>query len=217
MTVAAIFLDFDGVLVESVDIKTEAFRNLFSFAPAHLDAIVRYHLDNAGVSRYEKFRHIYAEILCENISDATFDALSARFSSLVIDAVVSAPWVDGAVPFLQKFSPVIPLFVISATPEEELREIVASRNMAGYFRGVFGSPVKKADTMLSLLHERRIPPGNAIYVGDAASDLNAAGKAGIRFVGRLRPGAPDPFAGRSGVELVVRNLFELSEYIGGCL
>ena len=39
----AIIFDFDGVLVESVDIKTQAFKNLFSFAPNHINDIIEYH------------------------------------------------------------------------------------------------------------------------------------------------------------------------------
>ena len=41
--IKAIIFDFDGVLVESTQIKTEAFRNLFSKWPDKVDEMVRYH------------------------------------------------------------------------------------------------------------------------------------------------------------------------------
>ena len=55
----SIIFDFDGVILESVSVKTAAFRQLFSFAPEHVDEIVQYHLDNGGMSRFDKFRYIY--------------------------------------------------------------------------------------------------------------------------------------------------------------
>jgi phosphoglycolate phosphatase-like HAD superfamily hydrolase len=32
-------------------------------------------------------------------------------------------------------------------------------------------------------------------IGDARTDLEGAQTAGVRFIGRVRPGDPDPFAG----------------------
>jgi beta-phosphoglucomutase len=63
---ATLILDFDGVIVESIPLKTVAFSKIFSFAPPkHLDEIIAFHLENGGMSRYDKFRHIYANILHE--------------------------------------------------------------------------------------------------------------------------------------------------------
>jgi phosphoglycolate phosphatase-like HAD superfamily hydrolase len=215
--IKAIIFDFDGVLVESVDIKTEAFRKLFSFSPSHLDEIVRYHINNTGISRFEKFRHIYANILHEDLPDNKFHELSDRFSSLVIDAVVKAPCVPGAGGFLKRFFTTIPLFVISATPEDELREIIQKRQMGQFFRAISGSPAKKADNISALIRKGAIDPDKIIYVGDAVNDLNAAWQVGVRFIGRIHPGIPDPFTGCAGVEKTVRDLDELSQYIEGIL
>jgi len=214
--IKAIIFDFDGVLVESVDIKTDAFRNLFSFSPI-VDEIVQYHIDNTGIPRFEKFRHIYKYILREELTDERFHELSDQFSSLVIDAVVTAHCVPGASRFLKKFWKTIPIFVISATPESELMEIIRRRNMWRYFHGILGSPAKKADNIRSLIKKEHLEPKRTIYVGDAVNDLNAAREAGVRFVGRIRPGISDPFLGCADVEKTVSDLEELSEYIGEIL
>ena len=44
--VRAVVFDFDGVIIESGDIKTEAFLELFAAYPEHLPAIKRHHLDH---------------------------------------------------------------------------------------------------------------------------------------------------------------------------
>ena len=42
----SIIFDFDGVLCESVDIKTESFRRLFVDYPEHLKNIIKLHEEN---------------------------------------------------------------------------------------------------------------------------------------------------------------------------
>jgi len=210
--VTMLILDFDGVIVESVDIKTHAFATLFSFAPDHLDEILEYHKKNAGVSRFEKFVYIHDNILKTPLSPERFTELSDRFSSLVIDAVIAAPYVPGAEDFLQEYFAKIPLFVVSATPGDELRKIIDKRGMAGYFGGVFGSPARKADNIRVLVQERNADPVSVIYIGDAINDWEAAKKSGIRFIGRVRPGIPNPFAGIPGIELVVKDMDGVRDY-----
>ena len=61
--ISIIILDFDGVILESVSVKTEAFRTLFSFAPEYVEEIVKFHKDNGGMSRFDKFRYIFDHIL----------------------------------------------------------------------------------------------------------------------------------------------------------
>ena len=46
MSVRAIVFDFDGTLVESVDVKTQAFRTLFKEYPQHVASIVALHLEH---------------------------------------------------------------------------------------------------------------------------------------------------------------------------
>ena len=61
-TLKAIIFDFDGVICESVEAKTEAFRKVFLDYPEHLDEIIAYHMTQGGVSRYIKFEYIFREI-----------------------------------------------------------------------------------------------------------------------------------------------------------
>ena len=46
-----VFFDFDGVVLESAQIKTEAFRDLYSGLPELLPRILQYHQQNVGISR----------------------------------------------------------------------------------------------------------------------------------------------------------------------
>jgi phosphoglycolate phosphatase-like HAD superfamily hydrolase len=186
---AAVF-DFDGVVLESADIKTNAFRRLFDGN----SAAVAYHLHHQGVSRYEKFRHITTEILGRPYTEADERRLGKRFSELVLDEVLACPFVPGARALLQRRARELPLFVASGTPEEELRTIASARGVAGCFAGIYGTPPTKAQIIGRVLHETGLGPGDLVMIGDATTDLEGAQAAGVRFIGRVRPGDPNPFA-----------------------
>ncbi len=208
--IAALILDFDGVILESVGVKTRAFRELFSFRPDHVDEIVDYHRRNTGVSRFDKFRYIYREILKEPLSDEQFTRLSERYADLVVDRVVSSPFVQGGQEFLERYSAKVPLFVVSASPQEELESTIRRKGLSSYFRKVYGAPTRKEQAIIEIMAETGSAPARTLFVGDALNDLKAARDCGIRFVGRQPPDDPDRFTGQEGVESVVRDLTDLS-------
>ena len=180
-----IILDFDGVVVESTDIKTEAFRKLFSDYPNHVDAIVEYHKKNAGVNRYEKFDHIYKNILRQPLDKERMAELSRRFSALVVDEIKACPLVPGALEFLKKYSKVVKLFIASSTPEEELKSLVKARGLERFFHGIYGAPSKKSEITSRVMKEEGAKKKEVLFVGDSAADLAEAEKAGVQFIGRV--------------------------------
>ena len=49
----AIIFDFDGVLVESVDVKTRAFCDMYSkYGEEIVEKVKEYHLSHGGISRF---------------------------------------------------------------------------------------------------------------------------------------------------------------------
>ncbi len=182
--IKAIIFDFDGVVVESVDIKTEAFRELFQQYPQHLDAILQFHLDHGGISRQEKIKHFYKNILKVSLSESQLKQLCDRFSDLVKSKVVAASFVKGAEDLLNKCRGRYKLFVVSGTPEDEMREIVHLRKIQDFFSGVYGSPTKKADLTRNILKEHHYQPNEVVFIGDAITDFNAAKETGVYFIAR---------------------------------
>jgi phosphoglycolate phosphatase-like HAD superfamily hydrolase len=188
---AAVF-DFDGVVLESVEIKTIAFRRLFADHPEG-ERIVPYHLANGGISRFRKFQWFYEEVRGEPLTEAESERLGARFSELVLDEVRRCAFVPGARELLERLAPRLPLFVASGTPEDELRGIVADRGLGDLFAGVYGTPPTKAEILRRIMDERALAPTELVFVGDAMSDFNGAAEAGVPFVGRCYEAGPSPF------------------------
>ncbi len=192
--VEVLFLDFDGVIVESADIKTAAFRALYrDYGEAVVEQAVAHHMANGGISRRKKIRHCHKMLLDVSLNETELDALSHHFSRLVEDAVVNAPLVKGADTFLASNRPVRPMYVVSGTPEEELTRIVARRSLGDYFSGVHGSPREKPVIIRSILSELNVTPARCLFIGDARTDHDAAMECGIPFIGRVAEGGGNPF------------------------
>jgi len=180
----AIIFDFDGVIAESVNVKTQAFRILFKDYPQHLKDIIHFHVKNGGMSRFDKFRHIYKNIIKRPLSEDKFNKLCQQFSNLVVEKVVIAPFVEGAQQLLDKCLGRYKLFVISATPEKEIKNIIKRRNLGRYFVDIFGSPAKKCDLIRNILRNNNYSLEEVVFVGDSVNDFQAAKDAGIFFIAR---------------------------------
>ncbi|TAJ34882.1 MAG: HAD family hydrolase [Nitrospirae bacterium] len=196
----AIIFDCDGVLLESVDVKTQAYRLLFTDYPEHVDAVVGYHLANGGVSRYDKIRYVYRNILRKPLAESELAVLCARFASLSLDEVLNVPLVNGVREFLEAYHARLRLFVASGTPQQELEAVLDHKGLRRYFRAVFGSPLSKVEIMGRILSEWRLAPSEVIAVGDAPGDCEAAEAWGVQFIARRKPGDEAPVPMPAGVE-----------------
>jgi HAD superfamily hydrolase (TIGR01549 family) len=210
--IKAVIFDFDGVIVESMDVKTAAFATLFKAYPHHVAEIIKFHQENGGMNRFRKFEIIYEKILRKPLQSDEMEELGRRFSSLVIDDVVNAPLVAGAHEFLEAHKDDYALCIVSATPEDELREIVKRRSLTPYFRSILGAPSDKAGNLRKILKEYRLSPEEAVFVGDALADFEGARKTAIPFVARVATEENNPFAGIH-IKPVIRDLTALRAVI----
>lgn len=182
----AILFDFDGVLCECMNVKTEAFAQLFEpLGDEIVKKVVKHHIENGGISRYKKIKFYYSEYLNNPISDEKVNEIAQKFSDLVVRKVITSEWVKGSKEFLEKYYKTIDLYVISGTPEEELKQIVEKRNMKKYFKNVLGSPVTKPVHILNIIKENNYDPAKILYIGDSLSDFQDAKQAEVPFLGRI--------------------------------
>jgi len=188
----AFFFDFDGVLADSVEVKTRAFAKLFKPYGAEIAAkVVDHHRRYGGMTRVEKFRYYYREFLKKPLDDDVMERLCSEFSKLVVDQVVVSPEIPGAEAFLTKWHDHIPCFVISATPDNEIRKIVRRRGLEGFFKEVLGSSANKTENLKHLLDKYALEPAKCVFFGDAESDYLAAKNCKVAFIAIL-PGKDAP-------------------------
>jgi phosphoglycolate phosphatase-like HAD superfamily hydrolase len=204
----AFIFDFDGVLADSVEVKTSAFEALYlQHGPEVAADVVRYHREHGGMPRREKFRHFEARLLGRQADEAELDRLCEAFSRLVLDGVVAAPEIPGALAFLRRWHGRVPLFVDSATPDQELAVILKRRGLDGYFEAAYGSTRTKAENLASILAAGGYAPEKTLFFGDALSDHAAAQACSARFLGIVRDDG-SPLLRLSPAPLHCRDFFE---------
>ncbi|GAB5522319.1 MAG: HAD hydrolase-like protein [Roseivirga sp.] len=179
------FFDFDGVVLESGDIKTEAFVELYNGLGIS-DQVKHHHLANQGISRYGKFKWIAENLLNETYTDEKGEELGNRFSALVKQKVIAASFVPGFEALIKQLSNDDHYCVVaSGTPEVELLDIVDKRRLSGYFHEVHGSPKTKESVVNNVLQRKGYAREECLFFGDASTDHEAAASTGLDFYARL--------------------------------
>lgn len=179
---AIVFWDFDGVIKDSLGVKTEAFVSLFSAYGADIAARVKKHHEaNSGVSRYEKIP-IYLTWIGLPTDKGHVDEFCARFSESVIDAVVGSPWVPGVREYLLGYCELQYFVLVTATPQQEIESVLDRLGIAHCFRQVYGAPTEKKDAMALLLRAQGIDAADVLMIGDSETDRSAADANQIPFL-----------------------------------
>ena len=177
--------DFDGVVSDSVEVKTDAFAKLYHQHGSDIvKQVVQHHRCNGGMSRFEKITYYHKKHLGKKISASELNDLSRCFSKMVVDSVISAPEILGIRSFLDYHCGQGKYCVVnSATPQEEIIDIVNKKGLGKYFSSVVGSPTSKVDNLLLLLDQMCCMHKDAVFFGDSHSDFIASNKLCIDFVG----------------------------------
>ena len=210
MKFQALFFDFDGVILDSVDVKTEAFAQMFrSYGEEIEKAVVEYHLANGGMSRFEKFRYYYDKLLHIPITDDKLEQLGEEFSDLVVRKVIDSPFVPGAESCLRSAqNDGISCYIASGTPDEEIRTIVSAKGLRHFFQEVHGSPRRKDVIVADILERKQYKAGHCLFIGDALADYDAARTNGLYFLGIVKSLQDSLFPAGTAIslEVIVPNL-----------
>ena len=192
---SAVFFDFDGVILDSVEIKSKAFATLFSCYGTEIQsAAVAYHESKGGLSRFEKFAYCYQNLLKQPLTDEKSRELGECFEKEVLQGVLEANFMPGAFKCLKALKAVaMPTFVVSGTPHDEVNYIVNQREIRSYFLEVHGSPRSKVDIIEDILYRYKLEPNCCLFVGDAITDYEAASSLALNFLGVVGEGNASPF------------------------
>jgi phosphoglycolate phosphatase-like HAD superfamily hydrolase len=182
-----IIFDFDGVLAESVHIKTQAFYKMYEpFGVTVAEKVVQHHKTNGGMSRFEKFPFYHKTFLNLDLNNNDIESLTTMFSNIVVQDVIDSAEVPGALWFLEKYFNK-KKWIVSATPKDEIFKIIEKRNMSIFFNKIYGSPEGKISIVEKIINENCLIRDETIFLGDALSDYNAATENDIDFALRKTP------------------------------
>ena len=79
-----ILWDFDGVILNSMKIKGDGFVELFQdYDKKLINQLEKYHYNNGGISRFEKIKYFFNEILKQEISNDDVLNLADEFAKII--------------------------------------------------------------------------------------------------------------------------------------
>lgn len=174
--------DCDGVILNSNNIKTEAFYHAAKiYGHEAAQELKNYHVKNGGISRYRKFEYFLTEILGEEAQQKKLNKLLDRFSRKVKDDLFICD-IAGGIKQLKKRTPHANWLIVSGGDQNELRSVFAGRDLNKYFDGgVFGSPDTKETILNNEINLKNIAYP-ALFIGDSKYDYTAARAVNIDFI-----------------------------------
>lgn len=182
-----IFWDFDGVIKDSVEVKSAGYEQLFlSYGENVVERVRQHHNTHGGVSRYEKIP-LYLGWAGEPSNADQVQEFCVRFSFLVQQAVIDSPWVPGVREYLQEHHHHQYFVLMTATPQEEIEQILHALSITHYFHEIHGAPTTKTAVICDVLERLRFPREKALVVGDSNEDLSAAEENNVFFLLRCTP------------------------------
>jgi phosphoglycolate phosphatase-like HAD superfamily hydrolase len=184
--IKAIIFDYDGVIAESVNVKTDAFAELYKpYGEDIIRKVIEHHESNGGLSRFDKFKIYHQDFLNKKIDKQEVNKLSKQFSNLVLQKVIDSPFVKGAYDFIVSNHEKYDFFISTGTPTEEIKIILESNKLRFFFKDIFGSPEKKNIHVRRIMDKYKYKKSEVLFIGDALTDRDAAKANGIKFVGRF--------------------------------
>jgi phosphoglycolate phosphatase-like HAD superfamily hydrolase len=183
-----IVFDCDGVLLDSNNFKSELFRVVLTehgFTKDEVDRFSEYQKANFGISRYRLFEAV-GEGRFGDSRGITVDSLLVAFGKLCRASYLDQAETPGMRDLLEKLNRKgSELYVVSGSDEDELRDVMISRGLSGYFAGIFGSPVTKKDNLKKvqlIIQKEAKDSAKLLFIGDAEADLEAALSVGADFI-----------------------------------
>ena len=167
-----VFFDCDGVILNSNNIKSEAFYEIaLPFGSSQADQLLDYHISNGGISRYKKIEFFLSQI-CDINPASTFFAntyknLLSEFRDITNQKLISCEYTH-ALPKLREFSKAS-WHVVSGSDEDDLNSVLDYHKLSPFFDSINGSPRSKVDIVNSLIYK---PP--VLFIGDSVLDYDVA-------------------------------------------
>lgn len=172
--------DCDGVLLNSNKVKVNAFyQAALPYGEKAANALVDYHVERGGISRYKKFEWFLQEKV-KGQAGPNLEELLEAYASIVREGLLTCEIAEGLEELREKTKSANWL-IVSGGDQNELRDIFFQRELTRFFDGgIFGSPDTK-----DFILEREISSGNiksqSLFLGDSKYDLYASKQAGMSF------------------------------------
>lgn len=168
-----LFFDCDGVILNSNKIKTDAFYKLaLNFGELQAQKLVNHHLENGGISRYEKIKFFQKNIL-KNTNIKLYQELVDNYGKILKEKLIKAEISKGVFK-IKQFFPNSKITVVSGSDQNELRWLFKEKRIDHLFNnGIFGSPRNKIEILEEIFSGFK-GEEKSIFIGDSKYDFEVS-------------------------------------------
>lgn len=180
-----IIFDFDGVILNSVPTKTEGYRVLFkNYSNELIDKMVQYHEVNGGISRYQKIKYFFNELLKQDISEDEILNYADTYSVITKEELTNRKYIiEDAINFIKLNHKKYNMHIASGADQNDLKYICEKLDLSQYFLSIDGSPRIKSEIVKTILEFNNYKNEETILIGDSINDCEAAKQNGVEFCG----------------------------------
>lgn len=179
-----VFLDFDGVVMDSMALKLDSYCHAFDGLGFDRGAVRKLQQESAGLSRQKTIPLIYEALAAAVMPEDLYARALARFTAHDEASRSRMKPKAGAMEFLEAARTVgIPVAIVTGTPQEVIEKTVAYFRLEPFFARVCGTPGSKAAHLARMLAEFSLRADRCLFAGDAIKDQEAAVAVGMPFAG----------------------------------
>ena len=217
-TYKSFVFDCDGVILNSNKVKSNAFyKCALPFGHEAANQLLRFHISNGGISRYEKFRYFLSEIAPRTTNNSnvnaplTYESLLEVYQREVVSELKKCEIASG-LEQLKSLTSQASWCVVSGGDQDEVRDVLQNRGIHQLFNGgIFGSPDSKATILAREIQNKNIILP-ALFLGDSRYDYESSINAGIDFAFISDWSECSFLKGKSDI-MAFSNISELSELL----
>lgn len=183
--ISVIIFDFDGVIIDSMEVRDYGFREIFKDYPNDkVEELINYHRVNGGLSRFHKIKYFYENIINKDIDEEKIIAYAKQFSEIMREELIKDKYlIDDCVEFIIKNSNKYELHIASGSEEKELRYLCNKLGIEDNFISINGSPTNKNELVKNIIKKSNYQNEKIVMIGDSINDYEAANANNIKFVG----------------------------------
>ncbi|MGN6573791.1 MAG: HAD family hydrolase [Pseudolabrys sp.] len=181
--IKVVVFDFDGTLADTNAVKEECMHRAVADllgGPAALETARR-----GGGDRYKVFADVAGRVwhgAAPEVVARHAQTLVTSYSNCCTKGIVAAAERRGARSALDALRRRgLARYVLSATPDWHLREVLIRRGLLSHMNGALGSSVTKERGLRQIMARERVARDSILLVGDSSDDQRAAGTVGVKF------------------------------------
>ena len=170
-----IFIDFDGVVVDSNKFKEKAIEeSIFKIAGRNQKSIdaIDYFNKNAGISRHKKLSIFFSS--CDVIEIMKIYTIECnKFFAFTTPTIGLNTFLE----YIKSKNSIIKIYILSGGEKNEIKYFLKKNNLLNFFEEILGSEKSKSKHL-----ENKKAQENDIFIGDSKNDLKASIKSGLKFI-----------------------------------